>query len=378
MESDLPSIARKSCDSCLGRIFSNVSTGMTNGQRGAIVRSVLLKEQKDAGFQGDCDICGNILSTLDHYAEICVEKLREYSFNTFRIGSIFDETTIRREAQLHESLGVEAESLKKEFNRELGKILEGIAEFDSADPQIEITVDTRYDVVTIRSESVFAHGTYRKAVRGIPQTRWIHGSGDTVESIIGEPAKAMLQGENYYLHGAGREDVDVRMLGNGREFIIEISQPKKRCLNLAQLRREVNRSGKVTIRDLKIASKKDVATLKLSKHSKTYRVRVDCKEELDKNKLNLVLSDLNGKIIYQRTPLRVSRRRADLIRERHLLNTEVKSCGKHSAVIELTAEAGTYIKELVSGDRGRTNPSISSLYGVPIGVRSLDVTWIHR
>jgi tRNA pseudouridine synthase 10 len=30
-----------------------------------------------------------------------------------------------------------------------------------------------------------------------------------------------------YLHAAGREDIDVRMLGTGRPFVFEIINPKK-------------------------------------------------------------------------------------------------------------------------------------------------------
>ena len=37
-------------------------------------------------------------------------------------------------------------------------------------------------------------------------------------------------------------------------------------------------------------------------------------------------------------------------------------------------EAGAYIKELVHGDLGRTNPSLTSLLGVPVDLIALDVT----
>ena len=47
---------------------------------------------------------------------------------------------------------------------------------------------------------------------------------------------------------------------------------------------------------------------------------------------------------------------------------------ENQAIIEITAEAGTYIKELVTGDGGRTNPSLSSLYGSDLRVAALDVT----
>jgi tRNA pseudouridine synthase 10 len=42
-----------------------------------------------------------------------------------------------------------------------------------------------------------------------------------------------------------------------------------------------------------------------------------------------------------------------------------------SLIIE--AESGTYIKELISGDGGRTRPSLSELVGVPCNVSKLDV-----
>ena len=47
-------------------------------------------------------------------------------------------------------------------------------------------------------------------------------------------------------------------------------------------------------------------------------------------------------------------------------------------VIIIEAEAGTYIKELVSGDGGRTKPSLSDLAGQRIQIRELDVIEIER
>jgi tRNA pseudouridine synthase 10 len=45
--------------------------------------------------------------------------------------------------------------------------------------------------------------------------------------------------------------------------------------------------------------------------------------------------------------------------------------------IEIKGEAGLYIKELVTGDDGRTSPSISELLKNPARVESLDVVKIH-
>jgi len=45
-----------------------------------------------------------------------------------------------------------------------------------------------------------------------------------------EIAKNLLDifgSKQVYLHAAGREDIDVRMLGRGRPFILELINPKK-------------------------------------------------------------------------------------------------------------------------------------------------------
>lgn len=44
----------------------------------------------------------------------------------------------------------------------------------------------------------------------------------SVEECIGTLVLPLFRGSGYKFHSAGREDVDVRMLGNGRPFIIEI------------------------------------------------------------------------------------------------------------------------------------------------------------
>ena len=44
-----------------------------------------------------------------------------------------------------------------------------------------------------------------------------------------------------------------------------------------------------------------------------------------------------------------------------------------TAEIRVTAEAGTYVKELVHGDHGRTEPSLAGALGVACEVVELDV-----
>ena len=53
-------------------------------------------------------------------------------------------------------------------------------------------------------------------------------------------------------------------------------------------------------------------------------------------------------------------RRADLVRHRKVKHIEPANLQENGTLI-IKAEAGTYIKESISGDNGRTKPSVAEL-----------------
>lgn len=73
---------------------------------------------------------------------------------------------------------------------------------------------------------MYLQGRYLKFQRGLSQTPWIldgvRMGESSVEESIGDIALPYFRGSGYKFHTAGREDVDVRMLGNGRPFILEV------------------------------------------------------------------------------------------------------------------------------------------------------------
>ena len=75
--------------------------------------------------------------------------------------------------------------------------------------------------------------------------------------------------------------------------------------------------------------------------------------------------------------MRVSHRRADLVRPRLINSIDVTSFEGNMAELIIRAQHGTYIRELVSGDEGRTNPSFSSLVDATCKVEVLDVLHLH-
>ena len=179
------------------------------------------------------------------------------------MGSKVDSEVIKKDEELNQSLEVEVESIKREINRELGKILEERlnTEVDFDNPQIVINADFRQEEPKIRIQinPLFLEGRYRKLIRGIPQTKWpcrkCRGKGcegcnftgkmylETVEELISEPAHKMSHSKESKFHGAGREDIDVRMLGTGRPFVLEIKEPHRRVLDLDILQKEINETN---------------------------------------------------------------------------------------------------------------------------------------
>lgn len=80
-------------------------------------------------------------------------------------------------------------------------------------------------------------------------------------------------------------------------------------------------------------------------------------------------------IISQPTPIRVLHRRPLLKRPRTIFNVHAQLVKDQPGVflLDVVTQAGTYIKELVHGEFGRTVPSISSLVGQQLDIISLDV-----
>lgn len=375
------------CLRCTGRVFARVGKGLSNLERGGMLlfshEAFFPTDTTEIPSPENCPVCKGIFEEFDRYYEIVEYELKGYDYETFLMGSLFDEDSVSFEKEIQEKFGNLGEGIKKEFNREFGKFFSDKTgkDVDFDEPDITIVVNTKYDDVKLQIRSTYVKGFYRKMRRDMPQTRWIHGheNEDSVETVIGSILNEMTRGDNYFLHGAGREDVDVRMLGNGREFVIESTNPKNRKVSAAELEERINLSDKgVEVFDLSVCKKESVAEVKNHAYDKTYSALIESDNDIDEEKLKQALDDLSGKVIYQRTPLRVAVRRTDMVREKRIINATLKEVKKNNARIEVTAQSGTYIKEFVHGDKGRTDPSLSSAYGGDLRVAELDVVKIHR
>jgi tRNA pseudouridine synthase 10 len=382
------------CPECFGRVVGRYGHGLSNPERAELL-SVALGRPLPKLVQ-PCSLCDGAFDRWGVWLSRVTSTTGGWEFHRFNCGSRWDpERLAREEALWGETETTWGESARSAFNRELGKRLEKLtgAEGVTLLPDVVLLADLPAGLLEMTVLPLYVRGRYLKEDRTLPQTRWpcrrcqgrgcdfCQGTGKTysssVEEVIAAPFLAASGGEATRFHGMGREDINARMLGTGRPFVLEVLRPRRRTLDLAALESEVNRTatGHVAVREVAWSDGAEVVRIKEATPTKSYRVIV--RGETSDAKVNEALSVVAGRPIAQRTPTRVAHRRADRVRARRILTARLVESTADRFTIELRAESGTYIKEWVEGDGGRTDPNLSQLVGAPLTVEALDVLEIH-
>ncbi|MGD8505064.1 MAG: tRNA pseudouridine(54/55) synthase Pus10 [Candidatus Bathyarchaeota archaeon] len=418
------------CDHCLGRQFALLGYGLDNQERGATLKllltmkghqlalskrksgiallktlaangsldmavEILKKLGKRPSRRQQCYLCEGAFNAIPELVHSALKKLNDHEFSSFLVGIELPIEVEEREDEFKAELEVKhGESMRNDFSREMGKEISKVNEktADYKRPEIVVLVKPFSGEVRLQVNPLFIAGRYRKLVRGIPQSRWLcatcrgkgcqqcKGTGkmyqESVEEIIGEPTLKIAEGEAIAFHGAGREDIDARMLGQGRPFVIEIKRPKKRFFDLLNLAQTINEraKGKVEVSKLRLATKDTVRKLKKTEAAqKLYKVIVEFDKSMSKKRLTELAKTLTNTVIRQQTPKRVLHRRADLFREKHIYKAKIKRLKPRKMEMRVQCQGGLYIKELITGDEGRTSPSVAEILDVKAKPLELDV-----
>jgi len=421
------------CDHCLGRQFALLGYNLENNERGkaiklalvlessklysqknllgsknlkVLIRNAFSKEAKEAlshleknSIDEDqlktCFLCNNKFQSIENLIQKTLESVSDYEFETFLVGIElpveFEERNDEFKALFNVVYG---ESIRHEFARLIGKKITKLTSKtpEYKIPDIQIIINPFALKIRLQINPLFIAGRYKKLVRTIPQSKWFcskcrgkgcdkcDGTGklyaESVEELVSEPLLELADGEKTSFHASGREDIDARMLGNGRPFVIEVSKPKNRVINLDFLLKKINKNAekKVEVSNLQFADKAFVRRLKKGESAqKEYRALIEFENEISEPSLFILEEKLTKTLIKQQTPVRVLHRRANLIRERYIYSVKVKRVSPRTAEITLLCQGGLYIKELVSGDGGRTMPNVSSLLENKAKTLELDV-----
>ncbi|EGG22674.1 hypothetical protein DFA_04804 [Cavenderia fasciculata] len=200
----------------------------------------------------------------------------------------------------------------------------------------------------------------------------------SVDELFNKKIMEMFACDSTNLVGSGREDIDVRMLGQGRPFFIELINARKikyTPKDFLDLQNAINNEhSEIRLTDLQFITKKQTTLLNEggTTKKKIYRCVVWTDKELGEEDLK-VLSTLKDIELKQNTPVRVMHRRTLMERKKMIDKLEYEYVCPHIFTLDVWAQAGTYIKEFVHGDLGRTTPNVGSILNCEADILQLDV-----
>ncbi|KHJ94953.1 TIGR01213 family protein [Oesophagostomum dentatum] len=271
----------------------------------------------------------------------------------------------------------------------LSRIKEDIAK------KYELSSPSRFCTFSIAFERdpVFITGRYCKFSRSLPQSPWSIEDkaapkcpGHSVSEKVCELMKAKFGASDARFVASGREDLDVRMLGDGRPFTVELRNchftvplsGTRYLETLRALESEINRSHPdIQVKYLTRITREEAELISVGEEDKRKRYVAYCYSTLPLSEEALVSATKQAPVqVMQKTPVRVLKRRSLLERPRTVHSMDMLPVDTHHFLLRLETQAGTYVKEFVHGDFGRTRPSLADLLGVANGevdILDLDV-----
>ncbi|MET1159378.1 MAG: tRNA pseudouridine(54/55) synthase Pus10 [Thermoprotei archaeon] len=405
------------CDHCLGRVFAKLGLDLGNDERGKAIKTILqmvLHNEYNKGTitcnelrvfaenSGDpisrlyaklcgekisnkpCHICSSKLSReyFEVLAKKIAKKLEELNAYRFILGVTIPQELALKEIEVYKTVGLElSESIKNEIKREVGKIIRDKYGFtpDFDNPEVMIIIDYLSDELTTIINPILFEGRYWKRGRNISHTPWLDKYGRRVYpyslyDYFNDSLREVFEAREVILHASGREDVDARMLGNGRPFVLEIKDPKFRYVDI-ELVNALTKSDLIEARITGSSSRSRIEYLKGegSKKRKAYKLLIVSEKDLDVNKLEKLEEEFNNRIIKQYTPIRILRRKKERLRIRKVYSVRIKPISNRVFEALIYCDGGLYVKELVHGDNGRTTPSFSEIMGGKLTPVEIDV-----
>lgn len=185
---------------------------------------------------------------------------------------------------------------------------------------------------SITGPTIFVAGRYRKLSRALSQTPWVlqgrRKMEDSIQEIIARniapyfEVDPIAQESKINFMASGREDCDVRCLGKGRPFVLEINDSRKSTLPVnvaAEMQNKIELSEKVSVQHLQLVKREELVHIKTGeeKKKKSYRALCILNEPATVDLLRK-LDMPEGFLMQQKTPLRVLHRRPYLTRPRQV------------------------------------------------------------
>jgi len=352
---------------------------------------------KKANGPDSCSVCAGAGKKIE---ALCASAFGQSIEDGIECGSFAVSTSIPRRCLENDELLLLASGaknfmpLKNWLNAKLGENYKKIGKKKIAvvagGADCTLRVDFEKNAAALVPCNIYVFGRYEKFAAGLSQVRWdcancsgkgCEKCGQTGARTDGSVHQEIERGfagfchEGTILHGSGREDVDVRTIGRGRPFVLEIARPRRRGVDLGKLESWTNSGKKVAVHGLRFVGAGFVQAMKNCRLDKHYRAVIGIGRQPQKTDIEKI-ERLGGIAIMQNTPTRVLKRRGEKLREKKIYCVNAEEC-KGNIVADIFAECGTYIKELINSDSGRTQPSVAQATGTQAACLELVMTGIE-
>lgn len=349
---------RGACNQCIARILS-------------IGRVQMEKYRLYNKHKNDCFACHGIISHLDDIKDQVKNTIGRYNFHDIQIevltNLIKNDDKLIRKYRCQTSCTLK-NYLKGQIQISFKRINEG--------PTLYIKINSASDIqMELKWPPLYVIGRYYKRSRRVSNTPFMRGQhaiSSVEKELIGAIATDIRCTERKFL-SAGREDMDVRMIGTGRPFSITFLNPlpNENYPNPPQSNEEFAQSFSCFLpKDGQIQCDNNVSASNLRitcthpdispRHEKCYRCIVSCSRNVSEENL-ANLDKVDNLIINQRTPSRVAHRRILATRQKTVISMSYKQICPRFFILNLKTSKGTYIKEFVNSDFGRTKPSLGDI-----------------
>lgn len=406
------------CSRCLGRLFAKYGLGVSNVTRGNAIKTLALMELHRL-VMSDIknltllkDVSDNVgimpqlvskysgVSTSKHKCYICssriediivelldkvISEFNKFKVNTFVVSIRKGSEIEKRELELISEFNLDSwESIRRELKRELGKKVKSLLgiEPDFKHPEALVSVDLDTLNVKVVTTPTYILCRYVKLGRKFPQSGWVSNNEAgkpplTIEEVI-KPITKPFNAEEFEIHSLGKEDHDVRVLGDGKPMILELRKVKDKSVSLNEVGKSVSPNEYIRVLFDKYVERKNLRTIKSRKSLKIYRLLILSKNPLKVDDVEKLMNEFSDRFVRQRTPTRILRRRKDMEVTKKVYDVKVRLIDDHILEMLIKCDGGLYVKELVHGDYGRTSPSFSEVLNSELIVLEVDLIHIFQ
>lgn len=321
-----------------------------------------------------CSLCNGLFNQIGQFSKEVTEKLQDYQYDTFLVGTTMPSEVIDNEDELRARFRIRGkEGIKSQFNSILTEKIALLTKkkVNYSMPDVTVLLSLSTGSISVTSRSVWLSARYKKQKRGVSQRSstcqvcnglgcaecsYKGRSGKSVETLASSLFSDKFRAESCSFVWLGSEDENSLVGGSGRPFYVEVIQPRRRYAGVAISKKrklELASEGVEIVKIHRLERKfSDVPLFDIS-----CRVFLKRDEESDTPEFQAREIEKN----FSNCLVGVRLNRKYRIVQRLVRSVKASAHAEGTAELMIECEGGIPIKKLVTGQDNTVEPNLSNL-----------------